>query len=126
MVTATYQGTAGVGLVRSWNINQSRSRSLWAMTASSRTGSLRHSRITSYIHSSAALTSFRTSTTIPGTAGISRSRNATLEELTLNATFNWSKSLSNDDSLSYYTRAGKARTADDHQKSFGAWIIYEL
>jgi hypothetical protein len=37
-----------------------------------------------------------------------------------------SKSLSNEDSLSYYTRSGKARTAYDQQLSFGGWIIYEL
>jgi len=37
-----------------------------------------------------------------------------------------SKSLSNEDSLSYYTRAGKARTAYDQQLGFGGWIIYEL
>src|SRR5438270_1801415 len=46
--------------------------------------------------------------------------------ITLNATFNWSKSLSNDDTLNYYTRAGKARTAYDQERSFGAYIIYEL
>src|SRR5262249_40099374 len=46
--------------------------------------------------------------------------------LTLNATFNVSKSLSNDDSLSYYTRAGKARTAYDQELAFGGWFIYEL
>ena len=48
------------------------------------------------------------------------------EGSSLNATFNWSKSLSNDDSLSYYTRAGKARTAYDQEEAFGGWIIYEL
>jgi hypothetical protein len=46
--------------------------------------------------------------------------------LTLNATFNLSKSLSNDDSLTYYNRQGKARTAYDQEKAFGAFIIYEL
>jgi hypothetical protein len=46
--------------------------------------------------------------------------------ITLNASFNFSKSLSNNDSLAYYTRAGKARTSYDQQKSFGAFIIYEL
>jgi hypothetical protein len=34
--------------------------------------------------------------------------------------------LSNDDSLSYYTRAGKAPTAYDQEFSFGGWIVYEL
>jgi hypothetical protein len=46
--------------------------------------------------------------------------------LTLNGTFNVLKSLSNDDSLAYYTRAGKARTAYDQEVAFGGWIIYEL
>src|SRR5437870_12444079 len=38
----------------------------------------------------------------------------------------WTAPRSSAESSPYYTRAGKARTADDHQKSFGAWIIYEL
>ncbi len=46
--------------------------------------------------------------------------------LIFNATFNISKSLSNDDTLNYYTRAGKARTAFDQERNFGAYIIYEL
>ena len=46
--------------------------------------------------------------------------------VSLNATFNWSKSLSNEDPLSYYTRSGKARTPYDQELSFGGWIIYEL
>jgi hypothetical protein len=46
--------------------------------------------------------------------------------LTLNGTFNVSKSLSNEDSLSYYTRAGKARTAYDQELAFGGWVIYDL
>ena len=36
------------------------------------------------------------------------------------------KSLSNDDTLTYYNRSGKARTAYDQERSFGAYIIYEL
>src|SRR5262249_713842 len=46
--------------------------------------------------------------------------------LVLNATFNWSKSLSNEDSLAYYTPPGKARTPYDQEESFGAYAIYEL
>jgi hypothetical protein len=46
--------------------------------------------------------------------------------LTLNASFNLSKSLSNDDGLAYYDRSGKARTAYDQEKAFGAFVTYEL
>ncbi len=44
----------------------------------------------------------------------------------LNASFNYSKSLSNDDQLGYYNREGKARTSYDQENSFGAYVIYEL
>jgi len=43
-----------------------------------------------------------------------------------NTSFNFSKSLSNDDSLNYYNRQGSARTAYDQQKAFGAFVVYEL
>ena len=48
------------------------------------------------------------------------------KELLFTTSFNFSKSLSNDDSLSYYNRQGKARTSDDQQKAFGAFVVYEL
>jgi hypothetical protein len=46
--------------------------------------------------------------------------------LSFNTSFNLSKSLSNDDSLTYYNRQGKARTSYDQQKQFGAFVVYEL
>ena len=48
------------------------------------------------------------------------------KELLFTTSFNFSKSLSNDDSLSYYNRQGKARTSYDQQKAFGAFVVYEL
>ncbi len=44
----------------------------------------------------------------------------------LNASYNYSKSLSNSDQLGYYNREGKARTSYDQENSFGAYVIYEL
>ena len=46
--------------------------------------------------------------------------------LLFTTSFHFSKSLSNDDSLSYYNRQGKARTSYDQQKAFGAFVVYEL
>ncbi|MFN7921340.1 MAG: TonB-dependent receptor [Bryobacteraceae bacterium] len=46
--------------------------------------------------------------------------------LVFNTSFNFAKSLSNDDTLSYYNRSGKARTSYDQQKMFGAFVVYEL
>ena len=46
--------------------------------------------------------------------------------LTFKPVTTFSKSLSNDDSLSYYNRQGKARTAYDQRHQFGAFVIYEL
>ena len=46
--------------------------------------------------------------------------------LIFNTSYNLSKSLSNDDSLTYYNRQGKARTAYDSRHQFGAFLVYEL
>ncbi len=46
--------------------------------------------------------------------------------LIFNTSYNLSKSLSNDDSLTYYNRQGKARTPYDSRHQFGAFLVYEL
>ena len=126
LVTATYQGTAGVGLVRNWNINQiplsialGNDRALQDKVFASQQNYLLYPQFGTINF----LSNFNHNTWHSGNFAIEK-RYA--RGLTMNATFNWSKSLSNEDSLSYYTRAGKARTAYDQEESFGAWIIYEL
>jgi hypothetical protein len=126
LATATYQGTAGVGLVRSWNIDQiPLSIALGGNTAlqdkvyASQQNYLLYPQFGSVNY----LSNFNHNTWHSGNFAIEK-RYA--RGLSLNATFNWSKSLSNEDSLSYYSRAGKARTAYDQELAFGGWVIYEL
>ena len=126
LATATYQGTAGVGLVRNWNINQiplsialGNDRALQDKVFASQQNYLIYPQFGTVNY----LSNFNHNTWHSGNFAIEK-RYAS--GLVLNATFNWSKSLSNDDSLSYYTRAGKARTAYDQEEQFGGWIIYEL
>ena len=126
LATLTYQGTAGVGLVRSWNINQiplsialGTDRTLQDKVYASQQNYLMYPQFGSVNY----LSNFNHDTWHSGNFAIEK-RYA--RGLTLNGTFNWSKSLSNEDSLSYYARAGKARTAYDQEESFGAYVIYEL
>ncbi|MBI3210936.1 MAG: TonB-dependent receptor [Candidatus Solibacter usitatus] len=126
LLNVTYQGTAGVGLQRSWNINQiplsialGGDRALQDTVFQAQQNYLRYPQFGSV----SLLSNFNHNTWHSG--------NITIEKryargLLLNASFNFSKSLSNDDSLTYYNRQGKARTAWDQQKSFGAYVIYEL
>ena len=115
-----------MGLVRNWNINQiplsialGNDRALQDKVFASQQNYLIYPQFGTVNY----LSNFNHNTWHSGNFAIEK-RYAS--GLVLNATFNWSKSLSNDDSLSYYTRAGKARTAYDQEKSFGGWIIYEL
>ncbi len=126
LLNVIYQGTAGVGLQRSWNINQiplsialGGDRVLQDTVFQAQQNYLLYPQFGSV----SLLSNFNHNTWHSG--------NITIEKrygrgLTLNASFNFSKSLSNDDTLTYYNRQGKARTAYDQQKSFGAYIIYEL
>ncbi len=126
VLSVMYQATAGVGLQRSWNINQiPLSIALGGNTALQDLVFQQQQNYMIYpqFGSVNLLSNFNHNTWHSG--------NITIEKryargLTLNASFNFSKSLSNDDSLAYYTRAGKARTAYDQQENFGAYIIYEL
>jgi hypothetical protein len=128
LVSLMYQGTAGVGLQRSWNINQ-----IPLSIALGSDRALQDSIVTSqrqqdYVYypqfgSINFLSNFNHSTWHSGNFSVEKRYSSGIN---LNATFNWSKSLSNDDTLTYYNRAGKARTAYDQERSFGAYIIYEL
>jgi hypothetical protein len=126
LMNVTYQGTAGVGLERSWNINQiPLSIALGGNRALQDTvfQSQQNYMIYPQFGSVNLLSNFNHNTWHSG--------NITVEKrysrgITLNASFNLSKSLSNDDSLTYYNRSGKARTAYDQEKAFGAYVIYDL
>jgi hypothetical protein len=126
IATATYQGTAGVGLIRSWNINQiplsialGTDQALQDKVYANQQSYLMYPQFGTVN----LLSNFNHNTWHSGNISIEK-RYA--RGLTANVTFNWSKSLSNEDSLSYYTRAGKSRTSYDQEKSFGAYVIYEL
>jgi hypothetical protein len=126
VLNLTYQGTAGVGLERSWNINQiplsialGGNRALQDTVYQSQQNYLLYPQFGAIN----LLSNFNHNTWHSG--------NVTVEKrygrgLTLNASFNWSKSLSNDDGLAYYDREGKARTSYDQEQAFGAFVTYEL
>jgi Carboxypeptidase regulatory-like domain/TonB dependent receptor len=126
LLSALYQGTAGVALQRSWNINQvptsialGTDRALQDQVFAAQQNYLLYPQFGSVN----LLSNFNHNTWHSGNFSVEKRYS---RGLTLNATFNLSKSLSNDDSLNYYTRSGKARTAYDQEKSFGAFVIYEL
>jgi hypothetical protein len=126
VLNLTYQGTAGVGLERSWNINQiplsialGGNRALQDTVFQAQQNYLLYPQFGNIN----LLSNFNHNTWHSG--------NITVEKrygrgLTLNASFNLSKSLSNDDGLAYYDREGKARTPYDQEKAFGAFVTYEL
>jgi hypothetical protein len=121
-----YQGTAGVGLIRNWNINTvplsialGGDRALQDKVFTAQQNYLYYPQFGTINF----LSNFNHNTWHSG--------NITVEKrygkgLTIYSSFNWSKSLSNDDSLGYYNRQGKARTSYDQQRQFGGYAIYEL
>ena len=126
LVNVLYQGTAGVGLIRNWNINQiplsialGGDRALQDKVFAAQQDYLYYPQFGTVN----LLSNFNHNTWHSGNFSIEKRYS---RGVTLNATFNLSKSLSNDDSLTYYNRAGKARTAYDQEKAFGGFIIYEL
>ena len=126
LINVQYQGSAGVGLQRSWNINGiPLSIALGGDRALQDTVFLAQQNYMIYPQFGTVnyLSNFNHNTWHSG--------NISLEKrfghgLLFNTSFNFSKSLSNDDSLTYYNRQGKARTSYDQQKSFGAFAVYEL
>jgi hypothetical protein len=126
LVNATYQGTAGVGLERNWNVNGiPLSIALGGDRALQDTvfQAQQNYMIYPQFGTINLLSNFNHNTWHSGNITVEKRYSS---GLTLNASFNFSKSLSNDDSLTYYNRHGKARTAYDQQKSFGAFVIYDL
>lgn len=126
LLSMTYQGTAGVALQRSWNINTiPLSIALGGDLALQNTvyNSQQNYKVYPQFGSVSYLSNFNHSTWHSG--------NVTVEKryargLTLNASFNFSKCITNADQLEYYDREGKARCSYDQQKAFGAFATYEL
>jgi hypothetical protein len=126
VVNLSYQGSAGVGLERNWNINQiPLSIALGGNRALQDTVFQAQQNYMLYPQFGTInlLSNFNHNTWHSG--------NITLEKrfskgITFNASYNYSKSLSNSDQLGYYNREGKARTAYDQENSFGAFVIYDL
>lgn len=121
-----YQGTAGVGLTRSWNINEiPLSIALGGDRALQDRVFVAQQDYKYYPHfgSINLLSNFNHNTWHSG--------NIKLEKrysygLTVNSSYNFSKSLSNGNELSYYDRRGKARTSYDYRQQYGIMVSYEL
>jgi hypothetical protein len=126
LMNLTYQGTAGVALTRSWNINEiplsialGGNRALQDTVYQSQQNYLLYPQFGTVN----LLSNFNHNTWHSGNFAVEKRYG---RGLTLNASFNFSKSLSNADQLSYYNREGKARTSYDHREGFGAFVTYEL
>jgi len=126
LVNVQYQGSAGVGLQRSWNINGiplsialGGDRALQDTVFAAQQNYLIYPQFGTVNY----LSNFNHNTWHSGNISLEKRYG---KGLVFNTSFNFSKSLSNDDSLTYYNRQGKARTPYDQQKSFGAFVVYEL
>jgi hypothetical protein len=125
-ISLMHQGTSGVGLTRNWNINTvplsialGGDRALQDRVFAAQQNFLYYPQFGTINY----LSNFNHNTW--------HSANVTVDKrysngLTVQVSYNISKSLSNDDSLSYYNRQGKARTSYDQRHQFGAFVIYEL
>ncbi len=126
LVNVQYQGSAGVGLQRSWNIN---GIPLSIALGGDRTLqdkvflAQQNYQIYPQFGTVNLLSNFNHNTWHSGNISLEKRYG---KGLIFNTSFNLSKSLSNDDSLTYYNRQGKARTAYDQQKQFGAFVVYEI
>ena len=126
LINTQYQGSAGVGLQRNWNINGvPLSIALGGDRVLQDKVFLAQQNYFIYPQFGTInlLSNFNHNTWHSGNIALEKRYG---KGLTFNTSFNFSKSLSNDDSLTYYNRQGKARTAYDQQKAFGAFVVYEL
>ena len=126
LINTQYQASAGVGLHRNWNINGvPLSIALGGDRVLQDKVFLAQQNYFIYPQFGTVnlLSNFNHNTWHSGNISLEKRYG---KGLTFNTSFNFSKSLSNDDSLSYYNRQGKARTAYDQQKAFGAFVVYEL
>jgi len=121
-----YQGTAGVGLTRLWNINEiPLSIALGGNRALQDTVFTAQQNYRYYPQFGQVnlLSNFNHNTWHSGNIKIDKRYSS---GLTLNASHNFSKSLSNDNEISYYDRRGKARTSYDYAQQYGIMVSYEL
>ena len=125
-VSLMHQGTSGVGLTRNWNINTiplsialGGDRVLQDKVFAAQQSYLYYPQFGTINY----LSNFNHNTWHSGNVTVDKRYG---NGLTVQVSYNISKSLSNDDSLSYYNRQGKARTSYDQRHQFGAFAIYEL
>ncbi|HEU0122474.1 MAG TPA: TonB-dependent receptor [Bryobacteraceae bacterium] len=121
-----YQASAGVGLQRMWNINEiplsialGGDRALQDLVFTRQ----QDYKIFPQFGTVNFLSNFNHNTWHSGNIALEKRYG---KGLLFNTSFNFSKSLSNDDTLTYYNRQGKARTSYDQRMQFGAFMVYEL
>lgn len=126
LLSAQYQAAAGVALQRAWNINEiplsialGNDRALQDRVFQAQ----QNYRIYPQFGTVNYYSNFDHNTWHSGNIALEKRFG---KGLMFNTSFNLSKTLSNDDSMSYYLRSGSARTAYDRQKQFGAFVVYEL
>ena len=121
-----YQATSGVGLTRNWNINEiplsialsgNRSQQDQVFVAQ------QNFRYYPHFGNINLLSNFNHNTWHSGNVKIEKRYS---QGLSLNASYNYSKSLSNANELSYYDRVGKARTSWDYRHQYGLMASYDL
>lgn len=121
-----YQGTAGVGLTRSWNINEIPLSIALGSDRALQDRVFTQQQNFRYFPQFGAinfLSNFNHNTWHSGNAKIEKRYS---QGLSLNASYNYSKSLANGNELSYYDRAGKARTSWDYRHQYGIMVSYDL
>ena len=126
LINAQYQASAGVALQRAWNINGiPLSIALGGDRALQDTVFVAQQNYMIYPQFGTVnyLSNFNHNTWHSGNLSLEKRYG---KGLLFNTSINFSKSLSNDDSLSYYNRQGKARTSYDQQLAFGAFVVYDL
>jgi len=126
LLSMQYQASAGVGMQRAWNINEipldialGNDRALQDRVFTAQ----QNFRIYPQFGTVNYYSNFDHNTWHSGNIALEKRFG---KGLVFNTSFNLSKTLSNDDSMSYYLRAGSARAAYDRQKQFGAFVVYEL
>ncbi|MBM3796467.1 MAG: hypothetical protein FJW31_20935 [Acidobacteria bacterium] len=121
-----YQGTAGVGLTRSWNINEIPLSIALGSDRSLQNRVFTQQQNFRYFPQFGAvnlLSNFNHNTWHSGNVKIEKRYS---QGLSLNASYNYSKSLANGNELSYYDRTGKARTSWGYRHQYNIMVSYDL
>ncbi len=126
VVNMMYQASAGVGLQRTWNINGiplsialGNDRALQDTVFPAQQNYMIYPQFGTVNF----LSNFNHNTWHSGNIALEKRYGS---GIIFNTSYNLSKSMSNDDSLSYYNRQGSARTPYDTRHQFGAFFVYEL